>query len=481
MVEAAAFSTSGGYRRLLLVALSAFVLLGQMALVAWALVPTLLPAVDGVLLVSDSMTPKAAAGSVLLLGSAEGTLPPGAIVTFEDPARPGRLVTHRVVEQLDSGPYLVQGDANRAADRTPVPADRIQGRGRLVVPYVGRPVIWVRNGAWAPLVLWLTISGSAVVVAARAIRSNPPLPCPGRQPPAPEVAALRTSTSAWRWTFARGGVTAALVALLPFTLTASDAAFTATSSNTGNSWTAGTWVAPPGSQEFTNAGNFTFTVPDGHHTVTVEAWGAQGGGAAGGLGGYASGDIAVMPGETLTIRVGAWPGGSRLGGFNGGGNGGASDQGRSAGGGGGGASDVRQGSNTLDDRVVVAGGGGGDSRESGAPVAGGSGGGNTGGTGGPGGDGELASGGTQFAGGTTYRDGQAGWFGWGGAGGGEGCSGNPSGSGGGGGGGYYGGGGGRACRSGGGGSGYVTGDAENRVLENGVNAGHGRVTVSWGD
>jgi hypothetical protein len=102
----------------------------------------------------------------------------------------------------------------------------------------------------------------------------------------------------------------------------------------------------------------TYTVPLGVTSVTVEAWGAQGGAgysAVGGLGGYATGDLAVMPGQTLNIYVGG-QGGSPTGGWNGGGQGVTAT---SYGGGGGGASDVRSGGTALTDRAIVAGGGGG--------------------------------------------------------------------------------------------------------------------------
>lgn len=92
------------------------------------------------------------------------------------------------------------------------------------------------------------------------------------------------------------------------------------------------------------------------------------------LGGYATGELAVSPGDVLNIYVGGQPSGEP-GGFNGGG------AGDSLGAGGGGASDVRTAGNTLNDRVIVAGGGGGGGIWSGANVIGGVGGGLTGVTG----------------------------------------------------------------------------------------------------
>ena len=107
----------------------------------------------------------------------------------------------------------------------------------------------------------------------------------------------------------------------------------------------------------------SFIVPGGVVSIHIEAYGAEGGGnddGRGGEGGFAEGDLAVTPGETLDIFVGCAGvliNGVGGGGFNGGGNARATvDPGN---GGGGGASDVRQGGNALGMRVIVAGGGGG--------------------------------------------------------------------------------------------------------------------------
>ncbi len=99
----------------------------------------------------------------------------------------------------------------------------------------------------------------------------------------------------------------------------------------------------------------TYTIPDCVHTITIEAWGAQGNGGSGnsgpmgGNGGYARGDLAVTVGEQLTLVVG---------GQNGYGGGGAG-QAQTGAANGGGASDVRRGGTALNNRVIVAGGGGG--------------------------------------------------------------------------------------------------------------------------
>ncbi len=207
--------------------------------------------------------------------------------------------------------------------------------------------------------------------------------------------------------------------------------------------------------------NFTgaaqnFVVPPGVTSIFIEAWGAQGGQGDNpdnvNLGGYAEGQLAVTPGETLVIYVGG-QGMGTAGGFNGGG------AGEFLGTGGGGASDVRRSGGTLNDRLIVAGGGGGGGvLWFGAPVIGGIGGGLVGGDGSrdgvnPGGDGGTQTASGNGTCGSFNNPVVSGGFGFGGSPAGLGCGCDGYG----GGGGWYGGAGSGNCRGGGGGSSYIAG------------------------
>ena len=108
--------------------------------------------------------------------------------------------------------------------------------------------------------------------------------------------------------------------------------------------------------DYTTAGNATYTVPAGVTSLTIKAWGAGGGGGGagpdraggdGGGGGYASTTISVTPSENLTVYVGG-------GGVGGTGYSTGTDSGN--GGGGGGYSGVFRSTTPL---LVAAGGGGG--------------------------------------------------------------------------------------------------------------------------
>jgi cysteine-rich repeat protein len=231
-------------------------------------------------------------------------------------------------------------------------------------------------------------------------------------------------------------------------------------------------------------GEETFVVPAGATLLRLEVWGAAGGtpnndfcdpADVGGRGGYAAGDLEVIAGQVLTVRVGGAGGAGDAPGYNGGG-GSCPTLGVCSSGGG--ASDIRTGGDTLNDRVIVGGGGGGAEFSCGG-LGGGDGGGIEG-VAGAGGD-EATSdgrGGTQNSGGDggisgTGNPGSPGGFGFGGDG--PVVMGNTHG--GGGGGGWYGGGGGGDDGHGGGGSSYVGGLA-NASTEPGVRAGDGLVVIT---
>lgn len=274
---------------------------------------------------------------------------------------------------------------------------------------------------------------------------------------------------------------------------------------------------------FSQTTQFTYTgaeqmyiVPACVTEIEITANGAQGnnaavGGATGGLGGTATGRMAVTPGDTLYIYVGGQNG------YNGGGNGGQNGNTVFSGApgtlaaNGGGASDVRAGGNTLNDRVIVAGGGGGAGENGvwpGCQVAGpsgngGNGGGLVGGDGGfgvgtpcncGGGGGDAGLGGTQAAGGlhgnyygntaclrSSWGPGEDGSLGQGGNG--SLLYHNGTGGGGGGGGGYFGGGsGGNGSDTtpgggGGGGSSFVGTLTSTSTLA-GSNTGDGSVSIT---
>lgn len=123
-------------------------------LLGWQLQPVL----------SASMEPTYPVGSLVVVGPVDPSdVRPGMAVTFEDPAQPGRIVTHRVESRLpgERPAFRTRGDANATNDPFPVPARSIRGRVLWHVPVLGHAVNALR---WPTgFVLLVVLPGFALV------------------------------------------------------------------------------------------------------------------------------------------------------------------------------------------------------------------------------------------------------------------------------------------------------------------------------
>jgi signal peptidase len=100
---------------------------------------------------SGSMTPGIPVGSIVVAAPVDpADVEVGNVVVFEDPESK-RQVTHRVVtvlHQKDGLYFETKGDANRRADRAPVPAGNVRGVLRWHIPLLGsglRSLAWPRG------------------------------------------------------------------------------------------------------------------------------------------------------------------------------------------------------------------------------------------------------------------------------------------------------------------------------------------------
>ena len=173
---------------------------GYLVALAALLAATLVPLAVGwrpYLITSGSMEPDVPSGS-LVLADRDGTLDvsAGDVVVVHDPARPGSLLTHRVVGMRSDDSVVTKGDANPAADALPVPARAVVGRVRAILPLLG---MVVRHRVGYAL---LTLLAGLLVATTRPARRARRLP---RALVATTAAAALTSALTWQATGARIG------------------------------------------------------------------------------------------------------------------------------------------------------------------------------------------------------------------------------------------------------------------------------------
>lgn len=222
------------------------------SLAIWTVIPVA-AGMTPTLILSNSMKPYVSAGDlVLTLPPADAPLDRGRVITFEDPASPGRFLTHRIVERNADGSYDTRGDANSYGDSTPVEHDSIRGVGRVVVPSAGAPLLWARSGLVLPLLGW--VAGLALALlymrayGRRAAASERP---PQEQKPSAEpwlrdpVVRVpgRLRTAVPKVASVTAPALLIIVALLVPRTLVSQAAFATTRDNPHNAFAAGSWCS----------------------------------------------------------------------------------------------------------------------------------------------------------------------------------------------------------------------------------------------
>lgn len=110
----------------------------------------LVPSVIGfkpMVVMSGSMEPALSTGDIAVVRPVDVTkLKLGDVITYEEG---GRLITHRIMAVTigpDGSSYVLQGDANTAADRVPVEPDAIVGKVIYRIPRVGSIISFANSG-----------------------------------------------------------------------------------------------------------------------------------------------------------------------------------------------------------------------------------------------------------------------------------------------------------------------------------------------
>ncbi len=117
-------------------------------LALWAAVPAVV-GWQPTTVVTASMAPRLVPGDVVVSRPVPAPeVVPGRVLLADDPDQAGHLRLHRYVETGADGTIVTKGDANPAADSTPLDRSAVHGVGYLRVPFIGTPVLWAHEGRW---------------------------------------------------------------------------------------------------------------------------------------------------------------------------------------------------------------------------------------------------------------------------------------------------------------------------------------------
>ncbi|UFU14717.1 S24/S26 family peptidase [Curtobacterium sp. C1] len=114
----------------------------------WAAVPAVI-GWQPTTVVTASMAPRLVPGDVVVSRPVPTPeVVPGRVLLADDPDQAGHLRLHRYVETGADGTIVTKGDANPAADSTPLDRSAVHGVGYLRIPFIGTPVLWAHEGRW---------------------------------------------------------------------------------------------------------------------------------------------------------------------------------------------------------------------------------------------------------------------------------------------------------------------------------------------
>lgn len=145
------------------------------AVVAVAVLPRLTGG-QAMTVLSGSMTPTIPVGSLVLVRPIDpGALQVGDVATYQvEPGRPV-YVTHRVVAVGHTDghrTFTFKGDANKAADTTPIVPGQVRGKVWFHVPHLGRIRDELSSGEGRTLLVGVLLAGYAATQLTLGVRER---------------------------------------------------------------------------------------------------------------------------------------------------------------------------------------------------------------------------------------------------------------------------------------------------------------------
>ena len=129
-------------------------------------------------IVSGSMDPDLKVGDLAIAEPLDSSqIRSGDIIAFRSPEDPDTIITHRVIGIVGSGDsigFQTKGDANHSPDHFLVPAENLEGKITLHVPYLGYFIGFsqTRSGFAALVVIPITLLITGWTVALRGTTSR---------------------------------------------------------------------------------------------------------------------------------------------------------------------------------------------------------------------------------------------------------------------------------------------------------------------
>jgi signal peptidase I len=151
--------------RLVITVLARIILFVIAGCLFWSALPTLW-GWKTTTVMTDSMAPSVRAGDIVVaMPHSDPAALLGRVILFNDPDHAGVLRLHRLVAPNSDGMLITRGDANAAADSSPVALEDVLGVAVMRTPALGMPYVWAREGRWELILVAVAAAVGLGVVA----------------------------------------------------------------------------------------------------------------------------------------------------------------------------------------------------------------------------------------------------------------------------------------------------------------------------